>query len=101
MVAYQAEEGLPADQRGLGDGQGLTIAPRVAGLFDEDQQPRVVAGRFAIDLLAAAADDDADLFDVGGDDLFKDEILRAVFSTPSRLTKRCSGRRSWFGPVRR
>ncbi len=71
------QERLPADQRGRAI-QGLAIAAR-AGLFDEDQQPRVVAGRFAIDRLAAAADDDADLFDAGGDDLFEDDLQGRLF----------------------
>ena len=77
VVAHQVQEGLPADQRGRAM-QGLAITAG-AGLFDEDQQPRVVAGRFAIDLLAAAADDDAHLLDAGGDDLFEDDLQGRLF----------------------
>ena len=72
MVAHQVKERLLADERGRPI-QGLPIAAR-RRLLDEGQQPGVLAGRLPVGGLAAAADNDADFFNPGGDDLLEDDL---------------------------
>ena len=84
MIAHQVHEGAIADElrRPV---QRLAVASRF-GLFDESQQPRIIARRLDIRLLIAGADDDTNLLDTGGGHLLDDDLQRRLLH-PAKVHK--------------
>jgi hypothetical protein len=77
MVADEVQERLIAHERGRAV-QGLAVSSG-RGLFDELQHPRIIAGRLAIDWLAAATDNDRHLLDARGNYLFQNDLQSCFF----------------------